>query len=250
MILRRCTLTAVLFLCTTLAFSQFGEIAKDLGLGRQSQLSDSKLASGLKEALRVGADKSVKLTGRTDGYFANQAIKILVPKNLRPLETGLRAIGYGSKVDEFVTPSSLATLIERSTRNYDNGGIVPINELRTFARSVKSGQFEGANIFKLHVPDAGDQQKIALASAEASLPARAEIQVGRCVEATDFRRLVEAIGVGKIARWWTTVQSPQFRLNRFLTSCPEIISVKDNRVSGTVVTELPFANAGVLTNGG
>lgn len=65
-----------------------------------------------------------------------------------------------------------------------------------------------------------------------------------------FRRLVEAIGVEQIARWWTTVRSPQFRLNRFLTSCPEIISVKDNRVSGTVVTELPFATAGVLTNGG
>ena len=45
-------------------------------------------------------------------------------------------------------------------------------------------------------------------------------------------------------------RSPQFRLNRFLTSCPEIISVKDNRVSGTVVAELPFATAGVLTNGG
>jgi Protein of unknown function (DUF4197) len=101
MIIRRCTLCAVLLL-TTLAFSQFGEIAKGLGLGQQSHLSDSKLASGLKEALRVGADKSVKLTGRTDGYFANQAIKILVPKNLHPLETGLRAIGYGPKVDEFV----------------------------------------------------------------------------------------------------------------------------------------------------
>jgi len=102
MILRRYTLGAVLLLSTTLAFSQLGEIAKDLGLGQQSPLSDSKLASGLKEALRVGADKSVKLTGRTDGYFANQAIKILVPKNLHPLETGLRAIGYGPKVDEFV----------------------------------------------------------------------------------------------------------------------------------------------------
>ena len=65
-----------------------------------------------------------------------------------------------------------------------------------------------------------------------------------------FRRLVEAVGLGKIAWWWTTVQSLQFRLNRFLTSCPEIISVKDNRVSGTVFAELPSATAGVLTNGG
>lgn len=101
MVRLRVTLTAALLLSTTLAFGQFGEIAKDLGLG-QSRLSDSKLASGLKEALRVGTDKSVKLTGRTDGYFANEAIKILMPKNLRPLETGLRAMGYGPKVDDFV----------------------------------------------------------------------------------------------------------------------------------------------------
>ena len=85
-----------------LALAQLGDIAKELGLGQQSQLSNTKLASGLKEALRVGTDKTVKLTGRTDGYFTNQAIKILLPKNLHPLETGLRALGYGPKVDAFV----------------------------------------------------------------------------------------------------------------------------------------------------
>src|SRR6266436_3520010 len=99
--IRRFTLYAALLLSATVTFGQLGEIAKELGLG-QSQLSDSKLTSGLKEALRVGTDKSVKLTGRTDGYFGNQAIKILMSKNLRPLESGLRAMGYGPKVDDFV----------------------------------------------------------------------------------------------------------------------------------------------------
>jgi hypothetical protein len=101
MMTRSVTLYAALLLSATVTFGQLGEIAKSLGLG-QSQLSDSKLTSGLKEALRVGTDKSVKLTGRTDGYFGNQAIKILMPKNLRPLESGLRAMGYGPKVDDFV----------------------------------------------------------------------------------------------------------------------------------------------------
>ncbi|MGH9681521.1 MAG: DUF4197 domain-containing protein [Candidatus Acidiferrales bacterium] len=65
-------------------------------------MSDSKVASGLKEALRVGAENAVKLTGRRNGYFGNDAIKILMPNNLRPLEKGLRAIGYGPKVDDFI----------------------------------------------------------------------------------------------------------------------------------------------------
>src|ERR1700676_588760 len=41
----------------------------------------------------------------------------------------------------------------------------------------------------------------------------------------------------------------QCRLKRFLTSRPEIISVKDNLVSGAVVAELPLAATGGLANG-
>src|SRR5580704_11425878 len=40
----------------------------------------SQIASGLKEALQAGATNAVKLTGRPDGYFGNEAIKILMPK--------------------------------------------------------------------------------------------------------------------------------------------------------------------------
>jgi hypothetical protein len=42
----------------------------------------------------------------------------------------------------------------------------------------------------------------------------------------------------------------QFRLNRFLTSRPEMISAKDNLVGWTVVPELPLATAGVFANAG
>lgn len=82
--------------------AQRDQVTKGLGLGSQSALSDSRVALGLKEALRVGADNAVKLTGKTDGYFGNPAIKILLPKNLQPLEKGLGAIGYQSKIDAFV----------------------------------------------------------------------------------------------------------------------------------------------------
>jgi hypothetical protein len=63
---------------------------------------EDKSAAGLKEALRVGIGDAVDLTGKVDGYFGNQAIKILMPKQLQSLEKGLRAVGYGPQVDEFV----------------------------------------------------------------------------------------------------------------------------------------------------
>ena len=65
-------------------------------------LGDVKIGQGLKEALKVGTENAVKLTGRTDGYFANQAIKILLPERLKSLESGLRLVGYGPQVDELV----------------------------------------------------------------------------------------------------------------------------------------------------
>jgi len=85
------------------AWGQLDQWLKGLGgLAPQSGLTDAKVASGLKEALQVGTQNAVNLTGKTDGYFQNQAIKILMPEKLRTLESGLRMVGYGPKVDEFV----------------------------------------------------------------------------------------------------------------------------------------------------
>ena len=63
--------------------------------------SDSKTASGLKEALQIGTEHAVDLTGTTDGFFKNEAIKILMPEKLRTAEKGLRLAGMGPKLDEF-----------------------------------------------------------------------------------------------------------------------------------------------------
>ncbi len=73
-----------------------------LGSGTASRLSDTKIASGLKEALSVGAQRSVRLVDRPGGYLDNQAIKILLPSNLRPVESVLRGAGQGQKIDEFI----------------------------------------------------------------------------------------------------------------------------------------------------
>src|SRR6267154_1851649 len=93
-------LSALMISCAP-AFAQMEQLGKALGLGSKTKLGDAKIASGLKEALRVGAENAVKLTGKTDGYYRNEAIKILLPKNLRTMEKGLRALGGGAKIDEF-----------------------------------------------------------------------------------------------------------------------------------------------------
>jgi len=88
------------------AWAQFDQILKGLGdkigRGSASGLSDAKIGSGLQEALKVGTENAVLQTGQTDGFFANKAIKILMPKTLQRIEQPLRLVGYGPQIDEFV----------------------------------------------------------------------------------------------------------------------------------------------------
>lgn len=95
---------AVLFLLTGPAAAQWDKLLKGLGGAGSAGagLSDAKIGAGLKEALQVATEKTVSLTGKTDGYFSNQVIKILMPERLRSFESGLRAVGYGGQIDELV----------------------------------------------------------------------------------------------------------------------------------------------------
>jgi len=102
MAMRSFLLGVLLVLVATPASAQLDQLLKGLGIGQPSGLSEAKIGSGLKEALKVGTENTVKLTGRVDGYFMNQAIKILMPEKLQTLEKGLRLVGYGPQVDEFV----------------------------------------------------------------------------------------------------------------------------------------------------
>ncbi len=69
---------------------------------KQTPLSETKIGDGLKEALKVGINNAVQLTGKTDGFFKNEAIKIPLPEKLQMLDKGLRAVGLGKTVDDFV----------------------------------------------------------------------------------------------------------------------------------------------------
>ena len=102
MIVRIIPIVMIVLLIAQPASAQLDRIFKGLGLGGQKGLSDAKIGEGLREALKEGTENTVSFTGKTNGFFLNQAIKILMPEKLRTLEKGLRAVGYGPQVDEFV----------------------------------------------------------------------------------------------------------------------------------------------------
>lgn len=63
-------------------------------------LSDDTITSGLKQALAMSTRTAVASIGKPDGFLKNEAIKILLPENLRSIDRGMRLIGKGAKMDE------------------------------------------------------------------------------------------------------------------------------------------------------
>lgn len=70
----------------------------DLGAG----LSNSEIINGLKEALKVGMNKSTASASKVDGFYKNPLIKIPFPKEVSEAEKTLRSIGMDKEVDKFV----------------------------------------------------------------------------------------------------------------------------------------------------
>ncbi|BAO74590.1 DUF4197 domain-containing protein [Winogradskyella sp. PG-2] len=63
-------------------------------------LSNTDIASGLRQALDLGIDKQVTKLTQTDGFFKNELVKILLPEELQKVDNALRKIGLSSLADE------------------------------------------------------------------------------------------------------------------------------------------------------
>ncbi len=76
------------------------EVLSQIPNATQGVLTNSDIASGLKEALNKGITQQVTKLTATDGFYKNQAVKILLPEELKKVDSALRSVGLGSLADE------------------------------------------------------------------------------------------------------------------------------------------------------
>ena len=92
--------------CAQQKSSTGGDILKKAGgiFGKKngSGLSNEDVVAGLKEALSVGARNSSDKLSSVDGFFANAAIKVLMPEEAKKVESTLRNMGMGNMVDKAI----------------------------------------------------------------------------------------------------------------------------------------------------
>ncbi|HYK47085.1 MAG TPA: DUF4197 domain-containing protein, partial [Parafilimonas sp.] len=74
-----------------------------------------QVVEGLKEALTIGTQNATKQLSAVDGFFANAAIKVLMPPEANNVEKTLRQIGMGSLVDKTIL--SLNRAAEDATKS-------------------------------------------------------------------------------------------------------------------------------------
>jgi hypothetical protein len=68
--------------------------------GKSDTLSAEEIASGLKEALRVGTTNVVKQLGQSDGFYKDLAVHIPIPENLKSVRFILKKVGKSSYMDD------------------------------------------------------------------------------------------------------------------------------------------------------
>jgi hypothetical protein len=64
------------------------------------ELDRETVVAGLREALRIGSERTVERTAIVDGFLGNALIRIAIPEDLDKMASTLRKIGLGRQVDK------------------------------------------------------------------------------------------------------------------------------------------------------
>jgi hypothetical protein len=65
-----------------------------------TQIGQTQISNGLKEALQLGVSKQVTKLTTTNGFYSNELVRIALPDELKQVEKTLRSVGLGNLADQ------------------------------------------------------------------------------------------------------------------------------------------------------
>jgi hypothetical protein len=89
---------SVILIFNVLSCAELQQAVNQLPQG--GAIGNAEIASGLRQALDLGIEKQVSKLTKTDGFYKNDLVKILLPEELQKVDKGLRDIGLSSLADE------------------------------------------------------------------------------------------------------------------------------------------------------
>ena len=97
--IKKISLIFCLFL--VVSCNELQQVVNQLPGSTSNGLSNEAIANGLKEALEQGIEKQVSKLTKTDGFYKNDLVKILMPEELQKVDKTLRDIGLGNLYNKF-----------------------------------------------------------------------------------------------------------------------------------------------------
>ena len=83
----------------TASFSSCSLLSSLPGAG---SITEDEAAQGIRQALEQGVGRGISTLNQEDGFFGNQAYKILIPPDAAKIENTLRQVGMGSLADRVI----------------------------------------------------------------------------------------------------------------------------------------------------
>jgi hypothetical protein len=118
-----------------------------------AELEQATIISGLKEALALSTEKAIALVGKTDGYFRNQAIKILMPEKMRMVADALSKAGMKKQIDEFILSMNRAAEKAAPKAASIFGEALKNMNLEDARKILNGGDTAATDYFKLKTSD-------------------------------------------------------------------------------------------------
>ena len=121
--------------------------------GGSGAADEKSSAAGIKEALAIGTEKAVASLSRKDGYFANQAVKILMPSSIQRVADVARKLGFERQVDEFVLSMNRAAEAAAPLASRYFGDAIRDMSLDDARALVTGGQTSATDYFRSKTHD-------------------------------------------------------------------------------------------------
>lgn len=94
------TIASIALVMTLSSCAEVQQVLEQLPQTNTGILSQGEIGNGLKEALNNGITKQVSKLTSTDGFFKNEAVKILLPDEIKKVDTKLRQLGMSKLADD------------------------------------------------------------------------------------------------------------------------------------------------------
>ena len=113
-------------------------VSKGSASNVSSVLSNDQVSNGLKEALDVGVKTAVDMLGKENGFLADEAVKIMLPEEMKTIEKLLRSAGQEKIMDDFV--ESMNRAAEKAVPEVTDVFVESISKMTlTDAQGILSG---------------------------------------------------------------------------------------------------------------